>query len=54
MIYRGQLTTGTSMERFISTRDIRREDITGRLFEGSGDGPHHGILVLHGAGGGGG
>lgn len=42
------------MGSFISTRDIRREDLTGRLFEGNGEGTHYGVLVLHGAGGGGG
>lgn len=43
-----------SADADVPTRDIRRDDLTGRLFEGLGPGPQAGILVLHGAGGGGG
>lgn len=43
-----------SSNPFVKTQDIRKQDLTGCLFEGSGGGPHHGVLVLHGAGGGGG
>ncbi|NGM69520.1 alpha/beta fold hydrolase [Natronolimnobius sp. AArcel1] len=38
-------------ERFLSGTTIRTEDVNGRLFQGLGDGPRPGVLVLHGAGG---
>jgi nucleolar protein 56 len=38
----------------VPTRDVRREDLTGTLFAGLGRGPHPGVLVVHGSGGGGG
>lgn len=41
-------------ETFVSGERIRTEDACGRLFPGLGDGPHPGVLVLHGAGGAGG
>lgn len=44
------MTPGT----FVQSRDVRGAGLAGRLFEGLGDEPRHGVLVLHGAGGGGG
>lgn len=41
-------------DEFVQTRDVTQNGVTGRLFEGLGEGPHHGVLVLHGSGGGGG
>lgn len=38
-------------ETFVSGETIRTEDVRGRLFRGLGDGPHPGVLVLHGSGG---
>ncbi|WP_276301143.1 acyl-CoA thioester hydrolase/BAAT C-terminal domain-containing protein [Halorussus lipolyticus] len=38
----------------VPTRDVRRDDLTGTLFAGLGSGPHPGLLVVHGSGGGGG
>lgn len=38
----------------ISTRKVQQSGLAGRLFEGMGDTPSDGVLVLHGAGGGGG
>ncbi|WP_135851284.1 alpha/beta fold hydrolase [Halorussus salinus] len=38
----------------VPTRDVRRENLTGTLFAGLGRGPHPGVLVVHGSGGGGG
>lgn len=43
-----------SADEVVPTRDIRRDDLTGRLFYGLGAGPQEEILVLHGAGDGGG
>jgi nucleolar protein 56 len=43
-----------SNTEFAQTRDTTQDGITGRIFEGLGEGPHHGVLVLHGSGGGGG
>lgn len=39
---------------FVPTRDVRRDDLSGRLFEGLGSGRSPGVLVVHGSGGGGG
>lgn len=38
----------------ISTWKVQERGLAGRLFEGVGDTPYDGVLVLHGAGGGGG
>lgn len=35
----------------VSGTTVRDGDVNGRLFRGLGDGPHPGVLVLHGAGG---
>jgi nucleolar protein 56 len=35
----------------VSGTTIRTENVDGRLFEGLGDGPHPGVVVLHGGGG---
>lgn len=43
-----------STDGFVPARDVRRDDLTGTLFEGLGSGPHRGVLVVHGSGGGGG
>lgn len=43
-----------SADGSVPARDVRRDDLTGTLFEGLGDGPNHGVLVVHGSGGGGG
>jgi nucleolar protein 56 len=43
-----------SADDFVPTRDVRRDDLTGTLFEGLGGGPNPGVLVVHGSGGGGG
>lgn len=43
-----------SRDEFVRARDVNCDGVTGRLFEGLGPGPHHGVLVLHGSGGGGG
>ncbi|MFC7072265.1 acyl-CoA thioester hydrolase/BAAT C-terminal domain-containing protein [Halovenus rubra] len=40
--------------QFVSARRIQQADITGQLYAGVGQGPHNGVLVLHGGGGGGG
>ncbi|WP_440005537.1 acyl-CoA thioester hydrolase/BAAT C-terminal domain-containing protein [Halomicrococcus sp. SG-WS-1] len=37
--------------RFVSGTTIRTEAVSGRLYPGLGDGPHPGVLVLHGGGG---
>lgn len=42
------------MDDFGSFRDVRIENVTGRLYPGLGSGPHPGVLVLHGSGGAGG
>lgn len=39
---------------FVSGREVHTADVTGRLYPGLGDGPHPGVLVLHGGGGAGG
>lgn len=38
-------------EPFVSTETVRSDDVNGRLFRGIGDGPHPGVLVVHGGGG---
>lgn len=38
-------------ETFVSGTTIRTDDVSGRLFRGLGDGPHPGVLILHGGGG---
>ena len=43
-----------SADGSVPARDVRRGDLTGTLFAGLGDGPHPGVLVVHGSGGGGG
>lgn len=40
--------------QYVSGERIRSDGVAGTLFEGLGDGPHPGVLVLHGAGGAGG
>lgn len=39
---------------FVRARDVRRDGLRGTLFEGLGEPPHPGVLVVHGSGGGGG
>ncbi|WP_115862881.1 acyl-CoA thioester hydrolase/BAAT C-terminal domain-containing protein [Halorussus litoreus] len=41
-------------DSFVPTHDVRTDDLTGTLFQGLGAGPHPGVLVVHGSGGGGG
>ncbi|WP_170977392.1 alpha/beta hydrolase [Halorussus salinisoli] len=41
-------------DAFVTGRDVDHDGVTGRLFEGFGPDPHHGVLVLHGSGGAGG
>lgn len=36
---------------FVSGTTIRTDDVSGQLYLGLGDGPHPGVLVLHGSGG---
>lgn len=38
----------------VRTDEVRTDGFSGRLYEGVGDGPHPGVLVLHGGGGPGG
>lgn len=40
--------------QFVASRAVSEGDLVGQLYEGVGSGPHSGVLVLHGAGGGGG
>jgi dienelactone hydrolase len=37
--------------RFVTGETIRTETVTGRFFSGVGEGPHPGVLVVHGGGG---
>lgn len=39
---------------FVSGTPIRTDDVSGRLYQAVGDGPHPGVLVFHGAGSAGG
>ena len=41
-------------EHLVSGTTIRTDAVNGRLYRGLGDGPHPGVLVLHGGGGAGG
>lgn len=38
-------------ENFVTGEEVRTERVNGRLFSGLGEGPHPGVLVLHGGGG---
>ncbi|MFC3958050.1 acyl-CoA thioester hydrolase/BAAT C-terminal domain-containing protein [Halovivax cerinus] len=38
-------------ETFVPSETVRTDGVCGRLFHGLGDGPHPGVLVLHGGGG---
>lgn len=38
-------------ERFVAGTTIRTDAVSARLFPGLGDGPHPGVLVVHGGGG---
>lgn len=38
-------------EHFVHGETVRTEDVNGRLFRAVGEGPHPGVVVLHGGGG---
>lgn len=38
-------------DRFVTGETVRTEAVNGRFFPGLGEGPHPGVLVLHGGGG---
>jgi nucleolar protein 56 len=38
-------------EHFVSTETVRHAGVNGRFVQGLGDGPHPGVLVVHGGGG---